>query len=1009
MKPTSKAPKKTALSLVSVALLLAASAAPMHGQSANDGFDPGANNLVSAFAVQTDGKILVAGYFTTLGGGGTGNTARNRIGQLNPDGSLTTFNPGANNSVLALAVQTDGKILFGGDFTGLGGGSGMSVRNHLGRLNADRSLDTNFNPGANNRVTALAVQGDGKILVAGDFTTLGGGTRNYIGRLNPDGSLDTSFNPGANATVRALVVQPDGKIVVAGDFTTLGGATRNHIGRLNKDGTLDTGFNPGANGSVSTLALQADGKIVVGGDFTGLGGDTGATTRNYIGRLNSNGTLDTSFNPGANSSVFALAVQGDGGILVGGNFTMLGGGGTGTIVRNYIGRLNLNGTLDSGFLPNANAFVSALAVESNGTILLGGSFTGLGIGLTPRNRIGRLQSNGLLDQTLDVAIGSGPIIYATAVQPDGQILIGGAFSSVGTDPRRNIARLNSNGSGTGFNPGANAKVWSLVLQADGKILVGGEFTALGGGGTTTRNHIGRLVPDGALDTAFNPNADDTVYCIALQPDGKIVVVGAFTSMGGQTRNHIARLNPDGTLDTAFNPNANGEVYSVALQRDGKILVGGAFTNIGGQLRNRIARLDPTTGLADSIDPNANNYVTCLLEEPSGFILAGGAFTNIGGQPRNRIVRLNPTTGAAFEFFNPNAANIVDTIALQADGRILVGGFFGSMGGLPRNNIARLYSHGDTDPYDPGADGEVNCIALQSDGKVLAGGQFNNIGGQPRSHFARLSNYTPAEQDLTVLRTTVIWRPEGSSPQFTRVTFESSSDGVNYTGLGNGTLQLDEEGWTWILSGLNLPTVQNIYIRARGFYSGGYVNGSESITESVRNAFITLPPTPSQVVSRKVHGGVPRDIALPLTGSPGIECRTGGASDNHQVILTFAVPVTFTSAAVTSGTGSVTSASGSGTTVVTANLTGVTNAQKITITLFGLSDGTNTGSLGIPMGVLLGDTSGNGTVNSTDVSQIKSKSGQAVDATNFRADVTVSNSINASDISLVKSKSGTALP
>ena len=126
-------------------------------------------------------------------------------------------------------------------------------------------------------VYALAVQADGKILVGGDFTTLGGGgtgttTRNRIGRLNPDGTLDTSFDPGANSTVLALAVQADGKILVGGFFTTLGGGgtgttTRNNIGRLNPDGTLDTSFDPGANGNVNALAVQADGKILVGGQF----------------------------------------------------------------------------------------------------------------------------------------------------------------------------------------------------------------------------------------------------------------------------------------------------------------------------------------------------------------------------------------------------------------------------------------------------------------------------------------------------------------------------------------------------------------------------------------------------------------------------------------------------------------------------------------------------------------------------------------------------------------------
>src|SRR5205807_10275543 len=110
----------------------------------------------------------------------------------------------------------------------------------------------------------------------------------------------------------------------------------------------------------------------------------------------------------------------------------------------------------------------------------------------------------------------------------------------------------------------------------------------------------------ALD-GFNPNANNIVYVVVVQPDGKILIGGGFTTLspnGGPpvTRNHIARLNPDGTLDNAFDPNANDFVNAIAVQADGKILAGGHFAIIGGETRNRVARLDPTTGLADSFDP-----------------------------------------------------------------------------------------------------------------------------------------------------------------------------------------------------------------------------------------------------------------------------------------------------------------------------------------------------------------------------------------------------------------------
>ena len=180
--------------------------------------------------------------------------------------------------------------------------------------------------------------------------------------------------------------------------------------------------------------------------------------------------------------------------------------------------------------------------------------------------------------------------------------------------------------------------------------------------------------------------------------------------------------------------------------------------------------------------------------------------------------------------------------------------------------------------------------------------------------------------------------------------------------------------------------------------------------------------PASAVSRKVHGtgGPTFDIGLPLGGAPvGVECRSGGATGDHQLILTFANPVTVNGtpqAEVTSGIGAVGTGGTSNGGVVSVNgmivtvpLTNVANAQTITIRLNSVSDGINTNNAGISMGVLLGDTSGNGSVNASDVSLTKSKSGQLIDASNFRTDVTVNGSINASDVSLVKSKSGTALP
>jgi uncharacterized delta-60 repeat protein len=390
--------------------------ASAYAQTDVDTFNPGANGAVHGIAVQPDGKIVLVGGFDRLGGGTqTGTTpsagqAREKIGRVNPDGSLDhEFNPGAGSGILhAVAIQPDGKILVGGSFSWLGGGGfdepGMALRRNIGRLNADGSVDLSFDPGASLAVNSIALQPDGKIIVAGCFTTLGGGgtgttTRRSIGRLHADGSLDTTFDGGTNGCVDAVAVQPDGKILVGGGFSTLGGGgtgttTRYSIGRLNSDGSLDASFNAGVDQGVDALALQPDGKILVGGSFQTLDVEGAGTFRSRIGRLNADGSLDMGFDPGSNSRVHSLFVQPDGKIIVGGSFTRLGGGGfpgQSNPPRLRIGRLHADGSLDQAFNPGAESQVYALAGQADGKILVGGSFLALGAGATtPRFNIGRV-------------------------------------------------------------------------------------------------------------------------------------------------------------------------------------------------------------------------------------------------------------------------------------------------------------------------------------------------------------------------------------------------------------------------------------------------------------------------------------------------------------------------------------------------------------------------------------------------------------------------------------------
>ena len=457
----------------------------------------------------------------------------------------------------------------------------------------------------------------------------------------------------------------------------------------------------------------------------------------------------------------------------------------------------------------------------------------------------------------------GSNVLATAVQPDGKIIIGGWFTSVLGVPRANIARLNADGTlDIGFDPSANDTVYHVAVLADGKVLLGGGFTAFqpnGAASATTRLSVARVNGDGTLDEGFDPKADRAIFSMAVQPDGKVLLAGIFTTLqpngaaSTTTRNHIARINTDGTLDMAFDPNANQSVVSVALQSDGKIVLGGYFTTLQPNnapaisTRQYIARVNGDGTLDADFNPNADSTVFVATVQADGKVLLGGYFTTL--QPngaatattRRSVARVN-ADGTLDTVFNPQANGLVRAMAIQADGKVLLGGDFttlqpnGAVGVTVRSRIARVNSDGTLDmTFDPKPNNGVNSIALQADGKVLPGGSFTTL--QPngaaaaitRKAFARLLN-DPAIQTLTVPDgTQALWTRGGTAPELTAVTFEQSTDGgANWTPLGAGT----RIGTTanWQRTGLSL--VGSGHLRARGRTAYGDNNGSSGLVEQV---------------------------------------------------------------------------------------------------------------------------------------------------------------------------------
>lgn len=642
-------------------------------------------------------------------------------------------------------VQPDGKIILGGSYDIY---NGVSYRAYSGgrpfRINSDGTIDPSFNLNVSTQSTldtyAMALQPDGKILLVGNFSFYVGMT-SYGGqviRLNSDGTVDNSFLsngyfPGSSVSDCAL--QPDGKIIVVGKFTSVQGNPSNSILRLNSDGSIDNTFNPGGIGprfgyeagstytnSVAKILLQPDGKIMIVGNF----GTYNGVVRKNIARLNADGTLDLTFNPGNGfkeleitnypPQIKSLALQPDGKLLVGGNFYEYNGTTCNTMVR-----INTDGSIDTTFA------------------------TGLGF-----------------RSTYDSPSGSGNDtqgrVLAIGVQNDGKIVVGGVFLSYNGNTCLCIARLNPDGTydaafntGTGlFGVAANI----LNILSDGKILIAGQFSRYK---NTIAKCIAKINSDGELDTSFNSPAgfDNLVKCSVVQSDGKILVGGAFTKYFGVEKRGILRLNSDGSLDTGFaigkgiyssavageynyfNSQEQLTVNSIALQSDNKILVAGCFNAFNGTTGKKcLIRLNSDGSIDNSFNftmLNSTFPIKKILIQPDGKILICGNNNIL----ITTIFRINADGSPDSSFTQSGSVGEINYFILKPDGKILInygGGYY----------IKELNADGSLNSTFPlvhvsgSSSSPMNSFTLQSDNKILIAGEFSTVNGSGVPNLARLN-------------------------------------------------------------------------------------------------------------------------------------------------------------------------------------------------------------------------------------------------------------------------------
>jgi uncharacterized delta-60 repeat protein len=409
--------------------------------------------------------------------------------------------------------------------TGVLLGSGLSTQAVVIH-NAQRpgSVDFSFDPGSSTTydrdgfpdllgLSTFASQADGKMLLAGVFESLDGDRLTCLERLNSDGSRDTTFDVilppdegwGVSSSVSLLLVQPNGQILAAGDFEQVNGSPCPPLIRLKPDGSQDGSFNAATVlGPLGALALQTDGQILcASAPVPQLG-----FINSPLFRLNPDGSPDPSFDfgAGANDTVTSLLPQPDGKILIGGSFTQVQ-----QISRNELARLNPDGALDLTFDPGTGA------ASTQGT--------------------------------------SGSSVSSMALDAEGRILAVGQFDKFNGIPRSSLVRLNSDGSvdPTFSNQTSVFQVertpGTLAIQPDGRILVGAESIY---DRTTSRTSIARLNPDGTLDRSFDSGdgaaaANEEPMQIALQADGRVLVIGDFYSFDGVPRTGIVRLHGDPSL------------------------------------------------------------------------------------------------------------------------------------------------------------------------------------------------------------------------------------------------------------------------------------------------------------------------------------------------------------------------------------------------------------------------------------------------------------------------------
>jgi uncharacterized delta-60 repeat protein len=747
----------------------------------------------SVITIQDDeGAGSVEHSFPIFGKGGTVITHL----AFQPDGGLIALEAGEGQGLLrfkrddsrdfdfqpwapfptSMVVQPDGRIIVAGRM-GRFIGYGDLPPYGVARLNADGSLDTTFDAGLaidppsfpgsesgwpstfpDSSVAALQLQPDGKVLVAGAFTHVGGLARRALTRLNPDGLVDDTFHPDIKGPwADSLALQADGKILIAGSFeprTDLPGA---NLARVHPDGSPDLGFQTVVHTyPARILAVQPNGQVILhtpADRWTGLG---------RVIRVNPDGTTDPNFGAAVNSAddggfpvVFAAVLQEDGRILIAGRFETVNGAD-----RAGLARLNGDGTLDATFAPVTREYfggvdLRSVLVQADGQVLVGGrpalrrvnggnrilQFSALQYSVSERARQALVTVERLGGKDI-----SARVAYSTI---DGLAKAGMDYSSQ---------------SGTvDFAPSETSKAIAIPIlnnhfiendDRSFKVVLTNVSTGSLLGGLAQADV--RILDDerpGGLDPDYDYQpfelppefGDHIIGLINPRPDGTQIVL--TSSRWNHFDQWLIRVDTGGSINLKIRV-SGADIRSIVAQADGGIVLGGFFEEINGTRRHHLARFRPDGDLDLSYDPGATvniGYgVGSLHPQPDGRILVAGWASP--ESPGVILARLLPD-GSPDREFQPELGPLgpggtgVQGLWLEEDGRILVIGNFATVHGVAYSGIVRLRADGSLDStFRPAPDLlGVESLAIQPDHKLVIAGKFKSSDPGRSRPMARLND------------------------------------------------------------------------------------------------------------------------------------------------------------------------------------------------------------------------------------------------------------------------------